>query len=208
MSTSRDQLLEYALGLLEPAEKAVLDRVIAGDPALQQELAAVEESLGSIPLGLAPISPAPATRLRLLASLTRDRFAPFLGRFAQLADLAEAKARELLDRIDDATAWAAEGLEGFAFMHFAGGPRVAGADAGFVKAVPGFEFPRHRHLGEEHVLVLEGAFLDTSDGTIARVGDLVVKPAGSVHGYVVQPGADLLYAIVSYDGFEVVPPES
>jgi hypothetical protein len=208
MSAARDQLLEYALGLLAPAEKEAIDRAISGDPALRSELEAVQESLGSLALGLPPVIPAPSTRARLLASLAADRFAPFLGRFAQLADLAETKARELLRKIDDATAWAAEGLDGFAFMHFAGGPRVAGADAGFVKAVPGFEFPRHRHLGEEHVLVLEGAFLDTSDNTIARSGDLVIKPAGSVHGYVVQPGPELLYAIVSYGGFEVVPPES
>jgi anti-sigma factor ChrR (cupin superfamily) len=49
-------------------------------------------------------------------------------------------------------------------VHLVGGSATAGADVGFVRITAGTTFPPHRHLGEEHVLVLQGSYQD-SDGT-------------------------------------------
>jgi quercetin dioxygenase-like cupin family protein len=54
-----------------------------------------------------------------------------------------------------------------------------GASAAFLRYAPGASVPLHRHLGFEHVLVLEGAQRD--DRGHYGVGTLVVNPPGTSH---------------------------
>jgi len=93
-------------------------------------------------------------------------------------------------------------------VHLLGGPATAGADVGFVRVDAGTTFPPHRHLGEEHVLVLQGSYQD-SDGSSARAGDLVHMPAGSAHTFTAGPDTDLIYAVVVH-GVEIegIDPEA
>ena len=70
-----------------------------------------------------------------------------------------------------------------------------------VRYEPGALVPRHRHLGEEQIFVLEGSVSDDT-GTCAA-GDYARRPRGCVHS-VRSPGGALVLAIMS-GGTEPVP---
>lgn len=154
------------------------------------------EAMTSLSLALPPVAPPPGLRARLLATAVRPehRFAPFAARFARLIDVAHERARELLTSLARPEVWQGF-LPGVELVHLEGGPAVAGADVGFVRVAAGAVFPEHRHLGEERVIVLQGAYID-SDGAVVRAGDTLTLPAGSSHSFVAAPGPDLIYAVV------------
>jgi anti-sigma factor ChrR (cupin superfamily) len=64
-------------------------------------------------------------------------------------------------------------------------------------------FPHHEHLGEEHVLVLEGAFVN-DDGTMAKPGDYEVRPASSAHAFDVTNEGPCVCAYLLYGGFRIL----
>lgn len=79
-------------------------------------------------------------------------------------------------------------------------------EAGAARAVliamdPGCAYPRHRHLGDEEVLVLAGAYEDLWGWHAA--GEFLVHPAGSVHAAVAGPEGALLWARVP-EGIELM----
>lgn len=55
----------------------------------------------------------------------------------------------------------------------------SGDAAVLVRMDPGCEYPRHRHVGDEEVFVLQGGFRDASGEY--RSGDFHRFPAGSIH---------------------------
>ncbi|MEM1449890.1 MAG: cupin domain-containing protein [Planctomycetota bacterium] len=81
-----------------------------------------------------------------------------------------------------------------------------------IRMAPGCGYPRHRHIGPEDVLVLDGGYAD-GDGRTFRAGSFVRYPAGSEHSPVAlgEPGAPadgdnrscVLFA-VAHGGTEVV----
>jgi anti-sigma factor ChrR (cupin superfamily) len=71
-----------------------------------------------------------------------------------------------------------------------------------VRYAPGAAIPRHRHLGDEQVFVLEGSVSD--DTGTCTAGNYVRRPPGCVHA-VHSPGGALVLAILS-GGTEPWPP--
>jgi putative transcriptional regulator len=174
-------LPEHALGTLPREQADQLDAELARSPALARELDGIVAALARTAESLPPVAPDPSVRARLLRTLdSADRFAPFLARLTGLLDLTADAVRKLLTRIDDAAAWE-PGLPGMEMQHFAAGPRFATADAGFVRLQPGQAFPRHRHLGPEVTLVLEGAMRDGD--RVYGPGDVLEMAEGSEHSY-------------------------
>jgi len=55
---------------------------------------------------------------------------------------------------------------------------------------PGARLPRHRHVGDELIFVIEGALTDEA-GTVTA-GDVVYRPDGCVHDVSTQNGATVL----------------
>lgn len=200
-------LAEYVLGTLPPAEQTRLERELG--PDLATEAAAAHEALSALAVALPPARPPAALRARLLAS-TRGpgRFAPFIDRLARLIDVAADRARELLASLDRADVWQTSPAPNVGLVHLLGGPAVAGADVGFVRVAAGTMFPPHRHVGEEHVLVLQGNYLDSA-GHRVGAGELVHMPADSSHHFTAGPEVDLIYAVV-VGGVEIdgIPPEA
>jgi quercetin dioxygenase-like cupin family protein len=68
----------------------------------------------------------------------------------------------------------------------------------------GTTFPEHEHLGEETVLVLQGAFTEPGSGRTVRAGETDVLSAQSSHTFHAPPdGPDLLMLQVTAVGVRV-----
>jgi hypothetical protein len=159
-------------------------------------------ALEALAAALVPLPPGPELRDRLLRALAGpDRFRPFFAEIGRRFDLALEPLRAVLALIDDPAQWLASPVRGVRLIHFAPGPALAGADAGFVHLPAGTSFPRHRHLGPEMAVVLEGSVHDT--GRVYLPGDVVEWPAGSTHDYRAGDGRDLV-VIVAHHGIELV----
>ena len=70
-----------------------------------------------------------------------------------------------------------------------------------VRYDPGAEIPRHRHLGDEQIYVLEGSVSD--DTGTCEAGDFARRPPGCVHT-VRSPGGALVLAVMN-GGTEPAP---
>jgi anti-sigma factor ChrR (cupin superfamily) len=68
-----------------------------------------------------------------------------------------------------------------------------------VRYAPGATIPRHRHIGDEQIFVLEGSVSDDT-GTCAA-GTYARRPPGCVHT-VTSPEGALVLAVVSGGGIE------
>jgi hypothetical protein len=190
--------LDYVLGRTSPAEQAQLER----DPQRRADADEVAEALTALAATLPTEAPPQALRARLLASASGPgRFAPFIDRLARMIDVAADLARDLLASIDRPAAWSSSAARNVLLIHLPGGPAVAGLDVGFVRVTAGSAFPRHRHIGDEHVLVLEGSYRDSSGATM-RPGDQAHLLADSEHHFIAGRERDLIYAVV-FDGIEI-----
>lgn len=172
---------------------------LADDAIAPDDLA---ELFTALSRALPPQPAPPGLRARLLAAVAapEHRFGPFAARLARLIDVAHDRARALLTDLARPDIWQPF-LPAVDLVHLPGGPAVAGADVGFVRLAAGATFPMHRHLGDERVLILQGAFKD-SDGTTHHAGAELHQPPGSSHSFTALPGPDLIYAVVVF-GVEI-----
>ena len=153
---------------------------------------------------IADVAVTPSDQLResvLRSALGHGDLASFAPRFAAMFDLGEPRALELLALVSRAgeAPWQSLPLsatESVRLLHFAGGPRVAAADCGFVSLAPGVRFPMHEHEGDEWVLVLAGAAEEEGSGASWLPGDLVHRTAGSRHAFRVTSREPLAFAVI------------
>jgi quercetin dioxygenase-like cupin family protein len=173
--------------------------------------AGVQDPSGTVEVmgALAALPAAPValrSRERLLASV-RDlpmRFGPFFQRLGTLWDLPEERVCEVLTLAKDLAHWQWTALPGVRQIEVQGGPRTEGARVRLLRFAAGLRFPRHRHIGLEHVLVLEGSYTD-SDGHRVGPGDLQVMEPGSEHGLHVHAGEPCVAGLVQF-GMEFTGP--
>lgn len=198
----RELLPLYALGLLEGDEAATVERAIAGDAALAAELGTYQDAAGSLGEGLAPVTPSPDIKARLLASVGGGRFEAFATRMAGLFEVTVERARELLGLIERPASWVTQ-LPGIALIHFEGGPALANADCGFLRVAAGTIFPPHTHLGDEMVTVLAGQMKDLVSGHIVNPGEDYGQKTGTTHYFQAVGDEELIYASRALEGIEV-----
>ncbi|MBA3820523.1 MAG: cupin domain-containing protein, partial [Deltaproteobacteria bacterium] len=173
----RELLPMYALGILEADEAGIVERAAASDPALAAELAGYQDSASLL---IAPVTPSPDVKARLLASVGGGPLEKFSARMSSLFDVSVDRARELLGLIDRPGSWNPQ-LPGISLVDFDGGPAYAAADCGFIRLEPGTVFPPHKHLGEEINVILQGAYRDSVTGRLLGPGDELRKAEGSEH---------------------------
>lgn len=174
---------------------------VAGDLSPEEETVLMDV-FASAALDLPPLPPSPGLKARLMRSVEAPRHA-FAERVAGLLGLGIARARAILDRADDLAGWE-QSAPGMWLLHLEGGPALANAVVGLVRVEAGRRFPRHVHLGDERVLVLEGGLQDER-GQIALAGDLLGMAGGTEHDFVALPGEDLLYLAVVEEGVDFSP---
>lgn len=183
----------YALGALDGDEAAEVARAVAADPALAAELDALVAATVELADAAPGVAPSPAVRARLLTSV-ESRFDRFVARMTELFDVAADRARELLAMIDRRDAWEPGPTPGSWLIHFQAGPRLAGADTGFVRLAPGERFAWHRHTGDEQNLVLAGVADDSLAGRL-EPGAEAFAPAGTEHDFVNIGDEDFVFAV-------------
>lgn len=151
-------------------------------------------------------APDPSVRARIVDAIEGPlRYAPFAPRLAELWDIERAMAESLLVRATRSDAWQPGPLPGMSVQPVRPGPRIGGADraqAMFLRGDARTHFPKHEHLGEEHVLVLEGAFVN-DDGTLVKQGDYDVRAATSAHAFDVTDDGPCVCAYLLYGGLRI-----
>jgi putative transcriptional regulator len=125
------------------------------------------------------------------------RYAPFFSRIAGLWDLSEVDVAALLERAAEHRAWRSPGLRGVSVIDIVGGERTSGSKLHLVRLAPGAHFPKHRHVGHEMHLVLEGQYTD-SLGAIVRAGDVHTMQPGTEHS--LEVGAETPCVVASIHG--------
>lgn len=190
--TTRDLLPLYAIGAVTPEEAAQVERDIATDQALAEELDRF--------LAMMEVTPSPQVKARLLASVGGGRFERFVDTMVRLFDVSVDRARELLALIERPASWE-NPIPGISLIHFRGGPACANADCGFVRIAAGCKFPWHTHRGEEVNVILEGTARDAA-GKVFRTGDEIVEVPGSAHD-LTAGDEDVLYVARATNGIEV-----
>lgn len=184
------------------------DRANPGPAAL--DLPVEDERFGAALLdALASDASRPApwgVRDLLTRAPLRGRLYRFAEPLAALMDVDRATAQALLDGLDEPEPFEPGPFPGLdiALRHISGGPAVQNAITGFVRVGPGTAFPHHEHLGDEHVLILQGHCVETQSGTVASPGQVVTRPGGTAHEIQALPGAtDLVYLAVVHTGVRI-----
>lgn len=198
-----DQAYDAVIAALPPGgEQTAVAAHLQGCDACRHEWATTADALALLALPL-PLAPPPlGARERLLEATQTGRFADFIPRVAHFFDVAQERAAELLDWLDEPARWETL-MDWFHVIHLDGGPAVAGADAGFVRLRAGSDFPQHRHVGEERIFMLQGS-IHLDGGGILRRGEVLLSTPGSLHSLHVGEDVDCIYALVLYRGIEIV----
>ena len=144
-------------------------------------------------------------RARLLASVSdgAERYAPFFDKLAKFFDLSVDGIRAVFTRAAKESEWQQGPLPWVSLFHLDGGPAVAGLDTGFVRLKKGMPFPRHRHLGPEHVLILEGGYFD-NDQRWYGPGDFHSMEDATEHSLQMGAEEDVYLAIIVREQPEVL----
>lgn len=192
-------LIEYALGNLDKEESFQVNAALSTSAELRKKLDEIQESLGIMAFAETPIRPTNRLKDRILASTSpTNHFEGFTERFAELFDLGEKEIRRLFSKIDNPNLddWTSSPvLPGVGILEFPGGVRTASATCGLITVKPGTLFPRHRHQGEEWVLVLQGRARE-SDGRILNPGDLMISETGSEHAFKTLGSEPYVFAVL------------
>jgi putative transcriptional regulator len=86
-------------------------------------------------------------------------------------------------------------------IHFYSSDERSGRVVALIAMEPGCGYPRHRHRGDEQVLVLQGGYRDERGEH--RQG-AVRYPDGSAHAPVALPGASCVLLAVAHEGIELL----
>lgn len=171
---------------------------VTADPTEVEAFVGLVEGLG------AQAPPARAKDRLLNASRLPGRFDRFARIVADLLDVPLDIARGMLDGIEEPARWKPSLMPGMSHHDLTGGPGVRDAITGFVRLPAGSQFPHHRHLGDEHVLVIQGHYVDLEDSTEVGPGEVAHHGPDTAHGLsIVEGGPDLLYLIVAHGGVEI-----
>jgi quercetin dioxygenase-like cupin family protein len=181
----------------DPAPQASLDSIVDEHPDTEwfgRELADLSSSDDE--LGESKRAAVWRGRERLLAEVREfpRRYAPLIPQLARLWALPEAVTEDWLSRQRPPEQWQLV-WPGVRTLRVPAGEGLKDADVRLLRFAAGLEFPRHRHRGEESVLVLEGHYVDSS-GVRVGPGGIQHMTDGSEHGLAVDASAPCIATTV------------
>jgi ChrR Cupin-like domain len=189
-----------------PHPDFALEALEETEPVARRELLNV---LHRLPEALGPEGgPAPSLRARLLDETSRapERYAPFSRALGDLYGLPRSEVAALLGRSAEPGAWKRSGLPGVRKLPVRAGASCRGAQTYLVRFAAGARFPAHRHDGVETVLIMAGAYTE-STGRVWATGDLHVMEPGTAHSFTIEKEEDCVAATVLRGGlnFRALP---
>jgi hypothetical protein len=190
------ELFAAAIG---QATSAAHEEHLRGCSACLGEMSRLAELGVAMSLAAPAMRPPQSMLANVRSYLKGDSFAGFARRFADLFDVPVPRAAEILADIRRGDAFEPL-MPGMDAMSFEGGPAVTGALCIAARFAPGSVQPEHRHHGDEHVLVLTGAYRDGATGRIVGVGDIGHMPPGSEHSLHVIERGTCIAVILSMGG--------
>jgi len=201
-----DRVAELALGTLAADERASLEAHLEECSSCRDEVVRTRGALSGLGLAGAPRRPSAVARDRLLSEVRGPkRLWPFTDRVAKLFDLGDVEVQGYFGRLDDERSWTPDPqVPGLSVCLVTPGPSVEAVLAGFGRFATGSHYPRHRHVGPERFLVLQGG-LKFDDGSLGNPGDDLIGPTGTAHSFDVLPGPAFLAAVVLHGPIEFEP---
>ena len=160
-----DDVALYALGALDAEETRMFEQRLANDETLRAELRSYEPVLAELSLAVPEVAPPPHLRAQLLAHIA----APAPKSQPAVALSAEFSLRA------DAVPWQRMSDKVFCKLLFT--DPQSGMVTTLVKLEPGGYLPRHRHLGVEQSLVIEGDC--RVNGEVFYPGDFRVRASAT-----------------------------
>ena len=197
-----EHLVDVALSRLSPAVHATVTAHLTSCPRCQSRFTAVHESLAELSLTAPKVAPPKSLRDNLLAGLDSRSALPYPGfarRLQRMFQFDEQQTLDLLRKSADPKSWEDQGL--ISLLHFDAGAALPGTHAGFMRLAPGVRFPRHRHVGQEHMLMLSGTLQEEDTGIIYHPGDSLRSEAGSEHAFSILPPHDGVFALLLYESW-------
>jgi hypothetical protein len=143
-----------------------------------------------------PVTAPPVNGAERLARAVTElplRYAPFYVRLSNLWHVPECDVERELTRARDPRSWSLTLLRGVKTFEVGAGTRSE-TRRRLLHFSAGVHFPKHRHRGEERVLVLEGSYADSS-GCQVRAGEEQRMTAGSEHELTVLGSQDCVAAV-------------
>ena len=200
MSHIDDRIADLLLGDVSDGERESLEAHVAGCPRCNQELMQAADAFADLALALPAEAPPPALRARILDEVKPPRLAAMIDKLASLFDVPRAKARALLDAIDDPASWVDGPVpDSWVLMADGTGPKVAGAFCGFVKMAADRQVarappPRSRIHARPRRRVQAGR------RRRGPSGDLHVMEEGSAHRFTIFDDEPCIAAAVVFGG--------
>jgi quercetin dioxygenase-like cupin family protein len=173
--------------------------------AAEVELAELFAELSVVAASAVSPSELAQGRARLLGAVSQsaERFAPLFEKLTKFFDLSAEALRAVFARSEQESEWQPGPLPWVSLLHLQGGPAIAGLDTGLVRLKKGMPFPRHRHLGNERVLILEGSYQD-HEGRLYGPGDFHDMAQSTEHALQMSADEDVLLAVILSGEIEIV----
>lgn len=192
-ASSEDRLAERALDVLSPAEAAEVDARATASVAMRATLDGLRAAASQWPERLTPQPASLAGKRRLLAALDGpEQYRPFFSLLRTTFDLEDDQLLPLLAKVGDESSWRAF-VPSLRFFDFRPGPAVGLPEGGFLRLAAGATFPRHKHVGREIAVILQGSLL--LEGRAFYPGDLIDAASGTAHSFAAGPGRDLILMV-------------
>lgn len=197
-----DELYEYALKIIEPERAKQISRHLRECRACLLELGAINDGfadVGAIP-GPAPKSSLRARLLQDVASI--GPYAPYVDEMATMLVGSPTKLKGELRELPHPATWMDGPVDHCRLFPCDAGSELTDVIRSLVLMESGSTFPSHEHLGDEHILVLQGSLLN-EDGKLYRPGERLFMAEGTNHSFDVPEGLDLIYFNVVHSGLQI-----
>lgn len=197
-----EELPEYVFETLAAPRLKSVERHLKTCAACSAKVRSLRQAAGGLALSV-PAVAAPLGALdRIRGELSGGgRFGHFTPQVAELFDLPARDVRPLFDKLLIPSSWEEGPAPGIGMIPVNAGPKHAGAFSAFVKIPTGVLFPKHRHVGLEVNLVIQGGFRER--GKEVWRGDLVREASGTSHDQLGLPGIDCIVAAVLHGHIEM-----
>jgi putative transcriptional regulator len=197
-----DLLAELALRTLSPEDLAAVESHVRDCARCSEEFRTTVDALAWLAATAPTATPSLKVREQLFARVrNQSRWAPFVERVAELFDLTVEKAEALLETLADAGNWVPGPGGGTELYFVPKGPRLAGAEAGFLRLDANVQFPKHRHLGQETAIIMDGSLREDGSDRVWQPGDVQINEAGTEHSFTAGENG-CLFAVVVVEGVD------